>query len=219
MKKSLLPLLLCCLTVPGFAQANNPYNQKGIDYVNSLNIISADIKAGRVKEFSAESVKYYTGIIPLKVEANADMAATIVKRMKSTNASLTQVLAESNLSTTAKQYLHDIYYVKRGTTTDQYKLLLEQKSSGLLKQDLAVPEKEMLLSLSAIAYNRSKDVQDNFQGKEPSGNCILSGDGGSGPVDCILAGAILGATIGWRICGLWCALGGAVIGGVAGAFS
>jgi len=219
MKKLLLPLFLCCATFPGFTQENNPYNQKGIDYVNSLNIISADIKAGRVKEFNQESIKYYTGKIPLKVEANADMAAAIVKRMKATDASLTQVLAESSLSPATKQYLSDIYYVKKGTSLEQYKTLLSQKTSALLKQNVAAAEKELLLSVFAIAYNRSKDIQEKLQGKEPSGNCILTGEGGSGPVDCMMAGAIVGATLGWQICGVWCALGGAIIGGVAGAFS
>ena len=44
------------LALNGMAQDNNPYNKRGIDYYNSLNIISADFNAGKVKEINQESL-------------------------------------------------------------------------------------------------------------------------------------------------------------------
>jgi hypothetical protein len=220
MKQLLLSLLFSCMMYLGFGQANNPYNQKGIDYVNSLSIISGDVKAGKVKEFNEESIRFYTGKIPLKTQANSELAATIVKTIKTPGFSFTKLLSESDLSSASKQFLNDIYFVKKGTSREQYKILLEQKSAAIQLKDIPVKEKELLLSLCAIAYHQNSMAQGRLlSAGEPSGNCILSGPEGSGPIDCILGGAILGAILGFKLCGWGCALGGAVIGGIVGAFS
>ena len=218
MKKLFLTALIAVSGFLCFAQANNSYNQRGIDYIASVNMIGSDIASGKVKDFTEQSIKDYSAKIPLKTESSMAMVAEIIKTIKASDFNFGTMLDKSSLSAAAIRDFKDIYYLPKGTTAENYKALLSAKTDWVNQEKISGAEKELLLSVIAIAYNMQSSSQ-NKQGAPAQSNCEVFGPDGSGPVNCIVAGAVVGAYIGFRICGIWCALGGAVVGGVLGSFT
>jgi hypothetical protein len=216
MKKiiNLFIVAILLLTNTGsFAQSNNPYSQRGIDYMTSLRMISDDARTRGVNDFNQSTLDYYSNLIPLRGQATTEMASTILRTVKSSNFTLLNFIDNSTLSVNAKQSLKDIFKAPVGQSRQDYQLGLASKADIIKNGKLQNGEKELLLSVIAITYNATPLQQIN----SASAECIAFGEGGSGSIPCWVAGATLGAIIGWQICGIWCSLGGAVIGGVIGA--
>ena len=213
--KFFIVALLLLENTGSFAQKNNPYNQRGVDYITSLKMISNDVRTRGVNDFNQSTLDYYSNLIPLRTQASTEMASTILKTLKSSNFNLMNFIDNSALSANAKQSLKDVFKGPVGQNWQDYQFGLVSKADNIKNGNLQSGEKELLLSIIAITYNATPLQQTNSSSAE----CIAFGEGGSGPIPCWVVGATIGGIIGNAICGLWCGLGGAIIGGVIGALS
>jgi hypothetical protein len=105
MKKitTLLTIVLCCATV--FAQTNNPFNQRGIDYVKSYNIIASDYKAGKITTVSDSTIQYYLTRIPLKTQMTSSQANSVLRTLKTPGFNVYDQITASKFTGDAKKYL------------------------------------------------------------------------------------------------------------------
>ncbi len=203
------------LALNGMAQDNNPYNKRGIDYYNSLNIISADFNAGKVKEINQESLSKYSRLIPLQNQVSVELASAVVKTIKSPGFTLGELINKSSLSSYAKETVPQLLNV-RGVSTAEFRKFLTAKTDEIKMAKISEAEKEILLSFVAISYHSTAA----FTGRR--GDCRVEMPNYSGPVSpetCIAAASVAGFFIAFPICGILCGLGGAIIGGVASALS
>jgi hypothetical protein len=198
-----------------FSQSNNPYNQRGIDYMASLSIITNDIRNHTVSDINQTTIDRYSSLIPLQTQASTEMASTIIRTVKSPGFTLSGFIDNSSLSSDAKQSFRDAFLITGERSWNEYQSDLVSKVNAIKNGRLPTDEKELLLSLIAVTYNASPALQ----GRSGEAICTAFGAEGSGPIPCWVAGAAVGAVVGFRICGVWCALGGAVIGGVVGSMS
>ncbi len=210
---SAIAILQCCFL---FAQDNNPFNKRGIDYYNSLNLITADVAAGKVKDFSDESISRYSKLIPLQNQANSELAAAVTKTLKAPGYTFAGFVDKLPASAYVKATLPQLLNVKK---TDQvtWKRLLTEKTDEVKLAKISDTEKEILLTLIAISYHSG-----TAQTGRTRNECFIQTNGYSGPVDnsvCIIGAAAAGFYIGFQVCGFWCGLGGAVVGGVLAAVS
>jgi len=220
--KKILNLVFAALFVTvntvSLAQSNNPYDQRGIDYMSSMQIISNDVKNRGVKDLSQSTLDYYSRKIPLQTQASEEMAGTILRTIKTPGFNLSAFVNNSALSKDAKRAIKDIYTGSRDQSPEAFRTALVAKVDHINEMALPPAEKELVLSLAAITYHA---VSSNGQLRAPNPGedspCVIFGEGGSAPIPCWVAGALAGGMIGASICGLWCGLGGAVIGGVIGA--
>lgn len=223
MRKCVFPALLFLLPAGLFAQSNNPYNQSGVDYVNSLAMIKNDFAAGKVTEFSESTLNYYSRSVPLRNQVSVDMAAAIVNNMKNPGFSFANVIDNSTLSGYSRNLLKDIISNESHLDDNGYRANLAVRTNEVLAAGIPATEKEFVLSLVAVAYNIADPVTpDALANGREYGGCWITGPNGSGPgtrAQCIAAGAFLGGVLGYSICGVLCGIGGAIIGGVAGALS
>ncbi|HMI79927.1 MAG TPA: hypothetical protein VK484_14105 [Ferruginibacter sp.] len=209
--------LLVSVNTVSLAQSNNPYDQRGIDYMSSLQIISNDVKNRGVKDLNQSTLDYYSRKIPLQTQASEEMAGTILRTIKTPGFKLSAFVDNSALSKDAKRAIKDIYTGSRDMAPEAFRAALVSKVDNINEMALASAEKELVLSLAAITYHAVSSSDQLRAPDNPSVHCEVFGEGGSAPIPCWVAGTVIGATIGFQICGAWCALGGAVIGGVIGA--
>lgn len=214
MKKFLLTMFVFLFTFLLKAQENNPYNQFGPDYVKSVKLITEDFKAGKVKEFTKETLEEYSKKIPLKNEVNMDIVSAVFKTIKSRDFDFVKFIDQSSLSEISKNTFITLATNPEKLDLEKLRGYMQIKVDEIQKSDISNSEKEMVLSLVAIAYSTSFEPLERA-----NSNCEASGPQGTGPIPCIVAGVIGGGIIGWEICGLWCGIGGAIIGGIAGALS
>ncbi len=222
MRKYVLPVCLLFSPVVLLAQPNNSFDKTGIDYVNSLGIIKKDFSTGRATDFSEATLNYYSASIPLKNQVSVDMAATIVNTMKSQAFSYTNVIDNSSLSPFSRGLIKSIINNDHHLDNMGYREDLGVKTEQVLTSDIPAREKEFVLSLVAVAYHIADPLTQGDAPNARERGCWINGPYGSGPgtqAQCIAAGALIGGVIGYSICGFLCGLGGAVIGGVAGALS
>ncbi len=206
---------LTCWSILCFAQPNNPYDQKGIDYATSVSIVSADFDAGKVKEFNTETLNKYSKMVPLQNQVSMDMVAGITKTLKAPNFSFTGFVNGSSLSAFAKQIVPQLLNVKK-VSQDEFRKYLAAKVDEIKTAKIDNPERELLLSLTAISYHV------HAAGYGRSRGCQIQTPTYSGPAEpetCMVMGATVGGMIGFSLCGFFCGLGGAIIGGVVGALS
>ena len=94
-------------------------------------------------------------------------------------------------------------------------------SDEVMESELEELHKELALTIVAMVYNGNGLLQTLKGGpKEPS--CYVFGPDGSGVAygsACVFLGAITGAWIGFEMCGVFCMVGGAIVGGIIGALS
>lgn len=229
MKSLLLSTGLALFTAFTFAQANNPFNQKGIDYVASLVRIQNDYKAGNAKNFSEETLKYYSKSLPLQTQVSVDVASSIINTRNNGNLDFSSFIGKSSLSDLSKKTLTETIFGAKTRTDESYKANITAKIDVIQNSNISAGEKELVLSLMAISYNVARSGSNIYGLSQISAmqnvrnrGCWISGPYGEGPgsdAQCIAAGALVGGIIGWSICGFWCALGGAIIGGVVGGLS
>ena len=209
MKTLIFNLILSLVSGYCFAQPNNPYNQRGIDYTNSVNMITSDFNAGKVKEFNDETVSQYSKLIPLQNQASMEMVTTIMKTVKAPGFSITNVIDNGPAADYTKQTLKEFLNPKN-LSTDDLKRMLTGKVDEITKARIPQTEKEFLLSMSAIVYNNLANPGTR------RAECGITTGENTTNIPCSVAGAVIGGTIGLYICGIWCALGGAVVGAIIG---
>ncbi len=195
------------------AQKNNPYNQRGLDFVTSVNLVSNDFNAGLVKDFTQESLNKYSKMVPLQNQVSLELTSRVVKTVKAPGFNFYDFINNSTLSSYAKTMYPKLINLNRKSAVEFQKLLSDLVNEiNLAKIDRN--EKELLLSVAAISNNNSNGA---VTGK---GTCELSGPNGSTTLsngECITMLAAVGAYIGFQICGIWCGLGGAIVGGLIAA--
>ncbi len=203
------------------AQENNPYKQRGYDYVTSINLIADDFANGLVRDFSEEALVNYSTRMPLQNQVSMNMVSTIFGTLKTPKFDAMSYINNSSMPDVAKDVLKNILQYSRDYTGNDLRLRLTALTNDVVNSGLSQSHKEFTLSLIAIA-NNSEGFSGTLRSRQNQGGCILSGPNGTGEVTgdaCILAGVLVGAWIGFEICGPLCMLGGAIIGGVIGSLS
>lgn len=216
-------ILIFCIALIVFfvtnAQKNNLYNQRGIDYIASLSVITNDFKNGKVSDINQETLNNYAKQIPLKTNININISSQVVQTLKTPGFNFVNFVDNSSLTLSSKQVVKDIIGKMQTLNSSDYQSFLTSKINQVQEARLDEQEKELVLSLIAIASNIS-DKAGGLASRESG--CYVYGPDGSGNYQgnmCIAVGAVVGGLIGWGICGPLCALGGAVIGGVIGSLS
>jgi hypothetical protein len=222
MRKYVLPVFFFFSPAVLPAQTNNSFDKTGIDYVHSIEMIRTDFNAGRATDFSEAMLSYYSAKIPLKNQVSVDMTATILNTMKSVAFNYATVIDNSSLSSFSRSLIKDIIRNDDRFDNNGYRDDLGKKTDQVLSSAIPAGEKEFVLSLVAVAYHIADPLTGGDAPNARERGCWINGPYGSGPgtqAQCIAAGALIGGVIGYSICGVLCGLGGAVIGGVAGALS
>jgi hypothetical protein len=220
MKKILFATLgVTLLTTLSFAQSNNPYNQRGIDYVSSMRIITADYDAGRVTEFNEETLNRYSSTIPLQNQVSVDMAGSIVRTLSSPSFNFNTTIDNTSLSSSTKDAVKELYTKATTSTVDDLQRYLVTKSDEMNRSSSNPAEKELVLSLIAITYNVSVEAVSSNSANRRNSICNAIAVEPITPGECAVVGAITGGAIGFVICGPLCGLGGAIIGGLVGGLS
>jgi hypothetical protein len=212
MKKIFFVIAIAFAAINVKAQENNPFDQTGKDFVESLKIIKQDFKDGIIKDFSKEAVSKYSKSLPLKTNIDLDMAATVFAKIKTPDFSIEKAVNESNLSKSSKKILLTLASNPDKFNLSEMKDYLVKETENVKNMDLKGDEKEFVLSTIAITYRELDNTNEQCY-------CDGHGPNGSGHLDCTTCGVIMGGIIGWSICGPLCGLGGAVVGGVVGALS
>ena len=188
-----------------FAQANNPYDQRGTDYIASLKIITEDYQSGKAKSFSQEALDYYSTAIPLKTSINTDLVSSVFKTVKGTGFDVASLINNSNASDFLKRSLTQLYTNSQSMNPKEFQQYLQAAVETVKGSAGSPAEKEAVLTALAIGNSASRST------------CTASTQYGEAPVPtgvCMIAGAIGGFFIGLQACGIWCGLGGAVVGAV-----
>jgi hypothetical protein len=210
---------LCAQIVSG--QKNNPFSQRGSDYVTSFNLIKKDYDAGNIKALNEKTIAYYSGKVPLKNELSLETASTVFKTIQSGKTSLSDVLKNAAVSETVKRMTREILFNPKNLNDEQFKDFLVQKNEEIKSAEVADNEKEILFTLSAIAYSIRNNQMVGY-GRNNHNGCMVVSEEGSGSLSnsgCIGVSMAVGFYIGFHVCGAWCGLGGAIIAGVATAIS
>lgn len=216
MKNLLLMIALVAIVIDSFSQKNNPLNQRGLDFVASIDIISADFNAGKVKAFDQETILSYSKVLPLQHTASVDLAANVVRTIKDPGYRFLDVVNNSSLSDFSKDLLPKLINTER-LSIEHFRNSLSNMVQEITSEKISPSEKELLLSLTAISYNIAAN---SSLGR--GANCYFDGPNGTVALnreECITAGAMMGGLLGFSICGPWCALGGAIVGSIAVALS
>ena len=215
-------MLLVFVSTTLFGQTNNPYDSQGIQYINSLSLIRDDFFAGKATEFNDATLSYYSRQVPLRNKVSVDLAATVVNNMKDPVFSYTTAIDRSSLSGFSKNTLKTVITNEHHLDNSGYQADLVSRTNDVLTAAIPATEKEFVLSLIAIAYHTADPGSSEVLANGRQRGCWINGPYGSGPgtrEQCIAAGALIGGVIGYSICGILCGLGGAIVGGVAGALS
>lgn len=197
MKNLFFALAFFAGVATAFAQSNNPFNSRGVDYVKAFNIVKADYKAGKIKSLDQATLDHYNKVLPGQPKATVELASKVTDAVKKSTPY--QVIDKSNLSTTAKDFLKRS--LKRGVKIEE---LVKQASASTLSKS----EKEVVLTSMAMTYHMRNEVQD-FEH-----SCTIEGE----QVPCSWVGGVIGFSIGSAICGVPCGIGGALIGALIGSF-
>lgn len=211
MKTLLLLMGSVLVSIAGIAQPNNPYNKRGIEFQTSIKIIQTDYYAGKVKEINNETIAKYEKSLPIQVQMNLSLANQVISTYKDPKFNFRNLVERSKLSAFGKDLMN---FVINPQQLDErtFKASLSKKVDELKSLKMESEEKELLFTVSAIAYNMSaRDTAPR--------ECSVEGIYGNTPVPCWVAGAVSGAIVGYDTCGVWCAIGGAVVGAVSGLFS
>ena len=153
-------------------------------------------------------------MIPLQNQGSLDLTSRIVKTVKAPGFNFYDFINSSTLSSFAKNMYPQLINLK-GKSADEFRKLLSEKVGEINLAKIDRNEKELLLSVAALSYNSS------YNAVAGRGTCDLQGSDGTVVTltngQCITVFAAVGAYIGFQICGIWCGLGGAVVGGLIAA--
>lgn len=214
MRKLLMTGTMFLLVMGVYAQKNNPFNERGVQYVESLEIIRADLEAGKVKDFNEESIRHYASSLPFQTEASVETVTQILATLKDPGFNFDEQLERTNLSDFAKKFLRDMLPNSQ-FSKEEYQQSLIRSVDVVRHSDIDDEEKEMLLTQVAIGYNIMET--NSWDGSD----CWLTINGLTPPTreSCAFAGALAGGIVGTMLCGWICGGIGAVVGGIAGYLS
>jgi hypothetical protein len=210
---------LVCVQVT-FSQKNNPFAQRGADFVESYNLIKKDYDAGNIKTLNEKTLAYYSAKVPLKNSITIGTATEVFKTIQSGKSSLEEVMKKSSVSEAARKMTLEIAYNPRKLNDAEFSQFLVQKNEDIKNSKISEGEKELLYTFSAIGYSlrTEKLAGGNVAGKNEAQGCMVTTPDGSGPMSnagCIITAAVLGGMMGFKACGILCGLGGAIVAGVA----
>jgi|GEM_PF-1926691 len=214
---------LLCVQVT-FSQKNNPFAQRGADFVESYNLIKKDYDAGNIKTLNEKTLAYYSAKVPLKNSITIGTATEVFKTIQSGKSSLEEVMKKSSVSDVARKITLEIVYNPRKLNDAEFSQFLVQKNEDIKNSRISEGEKELLYTFSAIGYSlrTEKLAGGNVAGKNEAQGCMVTTPDGSGPMsnaNCIGIAAVVGGIIGFNACGVLCGLAGAVIAGVVTAIT
>lgn len=201
------------------AQKNNPYNQRGQEYAQSIALITSDFQNGKVKELTQETMNNYAKLIPLKTNPSLEVSTRIVQTLKSPGFNIEQFIDQSSLSPAPKQLMKEVMAKMQTAGAKEFHDFMNAKVNEIQAARISEQEKEFSLSYLAMVSNLP---QPTFNGVRRSSGCYIYGPDGGGYYEgnmCIVMGIGLGFILGFEICGFYCGLGGAVIGGILGSLS
>ncbi|MEO7312843.1 MAG: hypothetical protein ABIX01_20835 [Chitinophagaceae bacterium] len=218
MKKTIISVCLSVTVTLLFAQSNNPFKQRGEDLVASLGIITADPGFNPSNGFDQATIDRYKAMIPSKSDMNESLAGEIVKTIKSPDFNFEKFVRESPLSVFSQDILLDVFNAgsgsKKGFSQKVTNAVNAVNANGTIERQ----EKELVLTLLSFAYEINNSPVAGLDRKKQH-DCLVTGPDGTGTLPCWMLGAAAGAILGGQICGGPCAIGGAIIGSIAGALS
>lgn len=215
-----MSLLSLVLGLVMYGQENNPYNTKGEEFISSLNLIAEDYFNGTVKDFTDESIRIYSSRLPIRHEISMDIVSQVFRTIKSPGFDVFKFIAGTPFSQELKNVFKKVIVLSSSVPMAELKMSLRLLVEEIQRSSISEKERELGLILVSIAHN--SDLISHRMKDRPDVQCYLSGPGGSGVeqgVPCIIAGIATGAIVGWQLCGFWCMLGGAVVGGLIGGLS
>ncbi len=213
--RNIFLLFAACSSLLSVAQENNPYNSKGQQYIASIKMIRDDFNAGKVKEFTEESLQYYSNLVPLKNEVNLDVATKVVQTVKNTNVDFNSIVNESSLTPNSKQLYREFYEQSVRLGAAGFREHLRKKVEVIKKSKIAESERESLLTLAAILYH-GVEARNGCVTTITTADGVMVDDSGTG---CVVLGMAIGYLAGNMICGTLCGIGGAIVGGIIGALT
>lgn len=195
------------------AQPNNPYNQAGIDFVKSAQLIAKEIKTGSVKTADEATIKKLQAIIPSKTQMSPTLAGEVLRAVTKSPLPFSETLTASSLKPEVQREISLMLEHRIASDETKHQAWLTEKTDNLLKSVFDARDKELLLSLVAIQYHQGEfgDMGRIRCNTSVNGRVVDEGEG----MECAGAAALVGFTIGYTFCGFYCGLGGAVVGFVA----
>ncbi|MES2778118.1 MAG: hypothetical protein V4722_28340 [Bacteroidota bacterium] len=219
MKKILVSICFSFTAILLVAQTNNPYKQRGEDLVSSLGIIRADPGFNLSNGFDQATIDKYRAMIPTKSSMTESLAGEIVSTIKGPGFNFEKFIRESPLSVFSQDILLGIFNSAGKNIKTFSQKITEAVDAVNANVDLESGEKELVLTLLSFAYQLHETPVAVMDRRNKTNPCYVTTANGTEPIDCWVFGAMAGGVIGWYICGAWCAIGGAIIGGIAGALS
>jgi len=198
-------------TLLSFGQANNPYNQTGIDLINASNAIARDYKDGKIKDVNQATIDYYyKALLPgYQTIKLADFTAIMTEIAASDNPT---AIKKSKFSEQGQAFLQ-----KSLTDYSTTALVNDVKASKISEEE----KKNILIVLAgnynlAIAHTPAKATSTT--GKGPNADFEFGNPFETQPMlsegPATMLWGFLGAVVGFYMCGPWCAVGGFIIGAI-----
>ena len=204
MRRIMTSVIVSSLSLMLYSQENNSFNYRGLDFSNAINLVAEDIHSGVLADYSEETIRSYSSKLPIKNEVTEEMIAKIFKTIKSSDFDVSRFLEGSTIP------------------IDEFKKRLMKLTEEVQSSKMTGSHKEFILSVIAIA-NHGDQFSATLRGGPKERDCYITGPDGDGILasgtTCVLLGAITGAWIGFEICGIWCMVGGAIVGGIIGGLS
>lgn len=210
MKTIILYLLAIVIWSDSTAQSNNPYNDMGKRYFESVNKIVTDIKENGFKGNDQKSLDYYASLSSIQLKMNPALAAKLYE-INSKPLNPSEIIKNSTVSQQSKDFTTKIISIPEKLNVEETTKYLENLSRDVKNSKLSEDEKSLNLMLISVANYSSQNRAHDSRG------CTIETEHGPkwlSPYQCVLMGAAIGAYIGWEICGGWCAVGGAILIGV-----
>lgn len=193
------------------AQKDNPYHQRGVDFITSYKTIIKDHQAGMIGSVDQGTIDEYTKKIPLKTTATVEMVSDLVKLSGTKPIQLDEMLQQMKVSSYTREMLSSIIKNPDLQSSEEWKRDLIAKNSEISRAGIKDFEKELLLTVSAITYQALSDEESGVASREV---CEVEVNGIPGTMSanqCLAVAAGVGFVVGFNTCGFWCGLGGAVI--------
>lgn len=211
--------VLLLMNIASIAQSNNPYNQKGIDFMASIKTIKQDYESGKVAGFTDDAINNYSKTLPLKIE-NLDpgLVSSVVNTVKTKNSDVVSFINNSSMSTFAKQTTNDLLSICKAPNA---LVNLSNQVTQINASAASARDKEFALTLTAVLYNYISDniaraATNGTSTNNASVDCFI--DGVPAPCTTVgaIAGVVIGATLGYACCGPVGGLVGGLVGGIVG---
>lgn len=215
--------------IAGFSwgQTTNPFDSTGIKVRQSILLIIDSINAGSITDYSSKTIDEYTRLLPIQASASVEMIGTIYQAVNDGNFDLSGTFTGTAYTSSFTNHLIDICEKSKATEVSSFQDFIAKKVAAVQDQ-LEGSERDLLLQFCAIAYHTSQLYNSPVNASKitPEGgpqtysrhsvSCYIDSNGEQIPVPCGVAGAIIGGTIGYAICGIPCSIGGAIIGCIIG---